>query len=733
MNYVRFTFGVNAAATDDDEGGGGDEGGGNGPTMKPNAAGVVFSPEEMSEMEVWFMAFDILYDGNESVIDRPLGERHKLLAAAVAQPAVDGHLVITAPGTAHTVRGAIRLVLPQPGDASGYSSLVRDPSEVEPMLMRAMAANEEGLVFKDLDKPWEPGNRSDSWLKIKPDYLPTEDLDLLVIGAYKGTGQARGGRISEFLLAIAEQHAEAGQPPVCFRSFCKVGIGMTHADLERIRERLKDQLLPGDQPPSCYVTTGREKVDHWVRDPLKSIVVTVKADVRTIATTVYACQCSLRFPRVVSIGWSKPCTDILTDKQLDGIAKAGKLRMESGQGGGQGRGHHPRHQGPPSKQRSKDGRKVEKAVKQVTIARGGVTGIVSGRGVTDMSGVVVKGRLFEETRVFVLNPQLADVRHAVASNGGMLAENMAGSVKIVVSDIWPVPRSSRLYAKAADVESRTVHVMSPAYITACVDAGAIVPAQPKHYMRYCPPAPMEGDTATEEVDCFGDSYADDVDAEDVRMLLRDGSAAALAVQDAAQREGARVGELTAASRSAKAKIKEAAHAGTLVLPHIKEDVDVDAMLAEAGLGTTRYNFLRGLRTLLLSLPPTSGDRQCDADAAAAAADDAARPLAMARLGLCLRLHGGEVAHELDDSVTHIVALPHRGWATPAADLGDEAGISLGDVLAALEVGDPAQGVELRSRLDKMHGKAPAVVTKAWLLGRLADAQRRVEAHTPGAE
>ena len=737
MNHVRFTFGVSSAATDEDEGEGGDEGGGGGgPAVRQNAGPVVFTPEEMSEMEVWFMAFDILYDGSQSVIDRPLSERHKLLAAAVGQPAADGHLVITAPGTAHSVRGAIRLVLPTPADEPGYSSRVRDPAEVEPMLMKAMAANEEGLVLKDLDKAWEPGNRSDSWLKIKPDYLPTEDIDLLIIGAFKGTGQARGGRISEFLLGIAEQPGQAGQPPTSFRSFCKVGIGMTFDDLDRIRERLKDQLLPGNQPPACYVSTGREKVDHWVRDPLKSLVLTVKADVRTISTTVYACQCSLRFPRVVQIGWTKPCTDILTDVQLDAIAKAGKLRMESGQGKGLqggppgGRGQHLQR-GQPPRQKGKDGRKAEK-VKQPTIARGGITGIVPGRGMTDLSGVAVKGSVFAEEVVLVLNPGLADIKTAVVSHGGLVAENMASTVTMVVSDVWPVPRGSRLFARAADVESRCVHVLSPAYITTCVAAQALVAPEPKHYMWFCPLARVPGEAeAAAEVDCFGDPYTRDVDPHDVRMLLRDGSAAALAVQAAAQRDSVPAAELTAASRSAKGKLQAAAAAAALVAPQIKPEVDVDAVLSELGLGSTRYNFLRGLRVLLLPLPP-GGDATdgllCDADAAARAADDVARPMATASLGLCVRLHGGEVAEALDERVTHIVCLPHSGWAHPPVPGGDVVDASLEEVLAALlQAGGPDQEAGLRSRLEgEGRGTPPAVVTKAWLLGRLADAQRHVK-------
>lgn len=41
----------------------------------------------------------------------------------------------------------------------------------------------EGIMVKDLDSSWDPGDRSTKWLKLKPDYMNTgSDLDVIIIG-----------------------------------------------------------------------------------------------------------------------------------------------------------------------------------------------------------------------------------------------------------------------------------------------------------------------------------------------------------------------------------------------------------------------------------------------------------------------------------------------------------------------------------------------------------------------
>ena len=85
--------------------------------------------------------------------------------------------------------------------------------EIETYFWRAVDRGDEGLIIKDLGSKWEPGARGDSWLKIKPDYLPTEDLDVVIIGGFYGTGRQRGGKIAEYLLGIVETPTREGARP----------------------------------------------------------------------------------------------------------------------------------------------------------------------------------------------------------------------------------------------------------------------------------------------------------------------------------------------------------------------------------------------------------------------------------------------------------------------------------------------------------------------------------------
>jgi ATP-dependent DNA ligase len=57
----------------------------------------------------------------------------------------------------------------------------------EDLLWERIEKQEEGLVIKDLGSKWMPGERGNNWVKLKPDYLPTEDLDCVIIGGFYGT------------------------------------------------------------------------------------------------------------------------------------------------------------------------------------------------------------------------------------------------------------------------------------------------------------------------------------------------------------------------------------------------------------------------------------------------------------------------------------------------------------------------------------------------------------------
>lgn len=67
--------------------------------------------------------------------------------------------------------------------------------DIERALLEVMDNGEEGLVIKDFDGLWILGDCSNNWMKIKLDYLLSEDLDVVFIGGYYGVGELRGGKI----------------------------------------------------------------------------------------------------------------------------------------------------------------------------------------------------------------------------------------------------------------------------------------------------------------------------------------------------------------------------------------------------------------------------------------------------------------------------------------------------------------------------------------------------------
>jgi DNA ligase-1 len=58
----------------------------------------------------------------------------------------------------------------------------------EGFLQRALAAGHEGVMWKDLESPYEAGSRGYSWLKVKSAHT----LDLVVLAVEWGSGRRRG-------------------------------------------------------------------------------------------------------------------------------------------------------------------------------------------------------------------------------------------------------------------------------------------------------------------------------------------------------------------------------------------------------------------------------------------------------------------------------------------------------------------------------------------------------------
>jgi DNA ligase-3 len=77
----------------------------------------------------------------------------------------------------------------------------------------------EGLVLKDIKSPYEPNARH--WMKMKKDYLKgmADSADLIVLGAYFGTG-SKGGLMSVFLMGVYDEQSKT------YKTVCKAGTAM---------------------------------------------------------------------------------------------------------------------------------------------------------------------------------------------------------------------------------------------------------------------------------------------------------------------------------------------------------------------------------------------------------------------------------------------------------------------------------------------------------------------------
>ena len=160
---------------------------------------------------------------------------------------------------------------------------------------------------------------------MKPDYCETSDYDCVIIGGYYGEGRGRAGKISQWLLGIIKDGTQQDKHPV-ITTFCKVGTGFNRQDQEYLRDKLKDVMRPNrknidknyTKHYERYECTGMpgETPDVWITNPEKSVVMTVKGDVRLVASYTFNSPYYVALSRCAAIRPEKPCNDICTDQDI---------------------------------------------------------------------------------------------------------------------------------------------------------------------------------------------------------------------------------------------------------------------------------------------------------------------------------------------------------------------------------------------------------------------------------
>ncbi len=155
------------------------------------------SHELMRKVPVAFLVFDVLYAGEEILIDCPLRERARILEQLLAERRVvpsrprAGQALLNFDGPDAEAEQEIRLIRAPVAAASAAK-------ELNKLFDEAQSRGNEGLMIKDPESAYTPGRRGKSWLKLKRE-LAT--LDVVVTAVEYGHGK-RVGVLSDDTFAV---------------------------------------------------------------------------------------------------------------------------------------------------------------------------------------------------------------------------------------------------------------------------------------------------------------------------------------------------------------------------------------------------------------------------------------------------------------------------------------------------------------------------------------------------
>ena len=183
------------------------------------------SDKLMRDVPVAYLVFDLLYAGEELLIDYPLRERARILDELLSAERKPIHHGATETwrnsrarfsGTQKELMFGSTTSLPTTEDRSPTTLLTDDrqspiaqvirapvfqassPNELNRLFDAAQARGNEGLMIKDPESPYTPGRRGKSWLKLKRE-LAT--LDVVVTAVEYGHGK-RISVLSDYTFAV---------------------------------------------------------------------------------------------------------------------------------------------------------------------------------------------------------------------------------------------------------------------------------------------------------------------------------------------------------------------------------------------------------------------------------------------------------------------------------------------------------------------------------------------------
>jgi len=218
------------------------------------------SPKMLHENPAAFIAFDILFQDGELLMDCPLRKRRDALACQ-AQRATDAS-------------ANLLTTMTEP---------VTTAEQIEQAFNAARDRRNEGIVLKDPESVYCPGRRGQWWLKLKT-HLPT--FDCVVTAAEYGRGKRRVV-LSDYTFAVWDR--EPDLPGAQLVNIGKAYSGLTDEEIARLT-KLFLELSRGEW--------GRA---HIVEP---RIVLEIACD-QIQKSDRHASGYALRFPRIKRIRWDK--------------------------------------------------------------------------------------------------------------------------------------------------------------------------------------------------------------------------------------------------------------------------------------------------------------------------------------------------------------------------------------------------------------------------------------------
>jgi len=246
--------------------------------------------------------FDIIFLEGKSLLNVPLDSRRKILEKVV-----------------NVIPNRILLSKYVLADGTIEDREVLLSNEMK----NSMELGLEGLVLKDIKSIYEPNARH--WIKIKKDYLKgmADSADLIVLGAYYGTG-SKGGKLSTFLMGLYDEKNKI------YKTVCKCGNGHDDETIDKLNEELIDKFVKIQKDYSKlpdWLKCDRILVpDFYIEDPQDSVVWEISGAEFSKSTHHTADGISIRFPRVTKIRDDKAPKDATTLSELKKLFEESKKK-----------------------------------------------------------------------------------------------------------------------------------------------------------------------------------------------------------------------------------------------------------------------------------------------------------------------------------------------------------------------------------------------------------------------